>query len=214
MAQETRYIVALNVNLNVQWGNEFLAFGEDDDTFAIGTDITNIGDYGGGNYSNSQGTPTSLDLFQVRFFDILADHSDDTFLFQVYNPDTTSWETLETFDTGNKMPTSLTTKTYTTEMQTKFNAASNKSVFLDGLQFRFYMSAKSKGRDKPKIGLAWSKFIYTYNGAPDYYGVLKRWNGTTWIKEPMKTYLAGSWQSKTLKIWDGTSWKEIDTTGS
>ena len=45
-----------------------------------------------------------------------------------------------------------------------------------------------------------------------YYGILKRWNGSTWIKEPLKTFL-GTWLTKPLKRWDGSAWKEIDTTG-
>lgn len=51
-------------------------------------------------------------------------------------------------------------------------------------------------------------------GGVTYYGILKRWTGAAWIKEPLKTYLAGSWQSKPLKRWDGSQWKEIDTTGT
>lgn len=46
-----------------------------------------------------------------------------------------------------------------------------------------------------------------------YFGVLKRWTGSTWIKEPLKVYL-GSWQSKPLKRWNGSEWKLIDTTGT
>jgi hypothetical protein len=50
-------------------------------------------------------------------------------------------------------------------------------------------------------------------GGVTYYGVLKRWTGLAWIKEPLKTYLAGSWQTKPLYRWDGAEWKLIDTTG-
>ncbi len=45
-----------------------------------------------------------------------------------------------------------------------------------------------------------------------YFGILKRWNGATWVKEPLKVYL-GSWQAKPLKRWDGAEWKLVDTTG-
>jgi len=52
-----------------------------------------------------------------------------------------------------------------------------------------------------------------FEGAPPlYYGILKRWTGSAWIKEPLKVF-GGSWQSKRLKRWNGTGWKEIDTTG-
>ena len=55
---------------------------------------------------------------------------------------------------------------------------------------------------------------FSFGGAPpgEYYGILKRWTGSTWIKEPLKIYL-GSWQTKPLKRWDSSQWREIDTTG-
>lgn len=46
-----------------------------------------------------------------------------------------------------------------------------------------------------------------------YYGVLKRWDGGAWVKEPLEVYLSGSWQAKPLKRWDGSAWKEVDITG-
>lgn len=46
-----------------------------------------------------------------------------------------------------------------------------------------------------------------------YYGILKRWTGSAWVKEPLKTYLAGTWQSKPLKRWNGSAWVTVDTTG-
>ena len=47
-----------------------------------------------------------------------------------------------------------------------------------------------------------------------YYGILKRWSGATWMKEPLKIFLQDSWQLKPLKRWDGTDWVIIDTTGA
>lgn len=46
-----------------------------------------------------------------------------------------------------------------------------------------------------------------------YYGILKQWNGASWVKESLKTYLAGTWQTKPLKRWNGTDWVIIDTSG-
>ncbi len=46
-----------------------------------------------------------------------------------------------------------------------------------------------------------------------YFGILKRWSGSIWGKEPLKMYLAGSWQSKKLKRYDSSEWKIIDTSG-
>jgi hypothetical protein len=46
-----------------------------------------------------------------------------------------------------------------------------------------------------------------------YFGILKRWSGATWVKEPFKNYLGTSWQPKSLKRWNGSQWALIDTTG-
>jgi hypothetical protein len=46
----------------------------------------------------------------------------------------------------------------------------------------------------------------------EYDGILKRWSGATWVKEPLGVY-AGTWVSKPLKWWNGTGWKIVDTTG-
>ena len=46
-----------------------------------------------------------------------------------------------------------------------------------------------------------------------YYGILKRWNGASWVKEPLKYWNGATWGTKPLKRWDGAIWKLIDTTG-
>jgi hypothetical protein len=49
--------------------------------------------------------------------------------------------------------------------------------------------------------------------AGEYFGILKRWTGGTWAKEPLKVFVGGTWQAKPLKRWNGSEWKLIDTTG-
>jgi len=46
-----------------------------------------------------------------------------------------------------------------------------------------------------------------------YYGVLKRYNGSTWIKEPLKVYNGSSFVTKSLKRYNGSTWVLVDTTG-
>lgn len=46
-----------------------------------------------------------------------------------------------------------------------------------------------------------------------YFGILKRWDGSTWVREPLKVYLVSSWQTKPLKQWVGSEWKKVDITG-
>lgn len=46
----------------------------------------------------------------------------------------------------------------------------------------------------------------------EYFGILKRWTGSAWVKAKLLVY-TGSWQPKPLKYYDGSGWKLIDTTG-
>jgi hypothetical protein len=39
------------------------------------------------------------------------------------------------------------------------------------------------------------------------------WDGSAWIKEPLKVYTGGSFQIKPAYFWSGSSWKEIDVNG-
>ena len=54
-------------------------------------------------------------------------------------------------------------------------------------------------------------WFFDSEGAPSYYGILKRWTGAAWVKEPLKVFIS-TWQTKPLKRYDST-WKVIDTTG-
>ena len=47
--------------------------------------------------------------------------------------------------------------------------------------------------------------------SPD--AVLKRWNGAQWVKALLKTYLAGTWQNKPMKVWTGSQWRDVDVSG-
>jgi hypothetical protein len=44
-------------------------------------------------------------------------------------------------------------------------------------------------------------------------GILKRWNGSSWVKALLKVYLSGSWQGKILKRWTGTEWLPVEAFG-
>lgn len=53
----------------------------------------------------------------------------------------------------------------------------------------------------------------TQRSGSSYYGILKRWDGGSWIKEPLKYWNGVSWATKPLKVWDGATWQLIDITG-
>lgn len=46
-----------------------------------------------------------------------------------------------------------------------------------------------------------------------YGAILKRWDGSTWVKEPLKVWNGSAWVSKPLYYWDGSTWVDVDTTG-
>jgi len=44
-------------------------------------------------------------------------------------------------------------------------------------------------------------------------GILKRWNGSAWVKAKLKNYNGSTFEQKKLKRWDGATWIEVDITG-
>ena len=46
-----------------------------------------------------------------------------------------------------------------------------------------------------------------------FYGILKRWTGSAWVKEPLKRYNGATWVDAVLKRWTGSAWGLVDTTG-
>jgi hypothetical protein len=57
-----------------------------------------------------------------------------------------------------------------------------------------------------------SDYVLTSLSGGQYYGILKRWSGTNWMNESLKTYLSG-WMTKPLKRWNGTNWIEVNIGG-
>ena len=49
--------------------------------------------------------------------------------------------------------------------------------------------------------------------AVNYYGVLKRWNGSAWVKAKLKTWTGSSWDLKPLNFYDGAQFRIVDTLG-
>jgi hypothetical protein len=50
-------------------------------------------------------------------------------------------------------------------------------------------------------------------GGPVYFGILKRWDGSAWVKEPLKRWNGSAWANATLKRWNGSAWVLVDATG-
>lgn len=43
--------------------------------------------------------------------------------------------------------------------------------------------------------------------------ILKRWNGTAWVRAKLKRYNSSFLQVTKIKMWTGTSWVLIDANG-
>jgi hypothetical protein len=161
-SKKIRYISGMGITGGVGWNNTANAINNEDDNYADSNDIPDMTYAGYDMQDVVSASPTSLDLFVIKHMDINSEQDDDTFYFQIYNPETTNWEPLETFTTASKLPQgALALDTYTAAMQTKFNAATNKTTFINGLQGRLYCE-KTKGSDNVNWGMAFCKLIYSY----------------------------------------------------
>lgn len=47
-----------------------------------------------------------------------------------------------------------------------------------------------------------------------YAGILKRWNGSAWVKSILKVWNGTSFVEKPLKIYSDGSWGNVDTSGT
>ena len=166
MATEKRLLDDLDAQSSLAWTSESNAFVEDDN-YASSASLYTVGEYVGGDFQAITQTPTSFTSFYVRFFDINSDHSNDTYIMRFYNLDSEGWIDLETFNSGNLLPTSLTTKDYTLTLSTYYAAAANKTSWLNSLAFRLTHTIKVLGDDRPEIGLAWAYFVYDYTPSAD-----------------------------------------------
>ena len=164
MATEQRLFNDLDAVSYGSWTNESNAFVIDDNC-AVADFTLNGSRTAGGDFDNISYTPDSLDSFTVRFYDSAAGHANDTVLAQIYDLDSETWITCETFNSGNLLPTSLTTYDYTTEADTYFSAAASKTGWLNGVQFRLYCSVQSGPPDGMVIAYAWGQFTYEYTPA-------------------------------------------------
>jgi hypothetical protein len=55
--------------------------------------------------------------------------------------------------------------------------------------------------------------ITVYYTTTSYSGILKRPNGSNWVKAKLKNYNGSSFVVKQLKRFDGTNWLDVDNTG-
>jgi hypothetical protein len=157
VATEDLYISAFDVNSGVTWNNTSNAIGGETESEADSSDIADA-QYGGFNMDNTSYAPdegsTDITYVAVRHRDINAEHADDVYQLQFYDADTSTWvDGPPPYNSGNLMPSSLTTTTITTAVQSRYGSAVDKRAFIDGLQFRL-TCAKTKGNDNVNWGIS------------------------------------------------------------
>jgi hypothetical protein len=52
-----------------------------------------------------------------------------------------------------------------------------------------------------------------WGSAITYDAILKRWNGSTWVKAKLMNFNGSIWINKPLKYYDGATFKVVNTTG-
>ena len=136
MAAGTLYFSDMDKNSGVFWTNKPNVIGQYNVATAYTSAIGN-NEFGGGNVTDVLDLPITLDSFLVRFWDKTDQHINDSYFFQVWVGLPGGWQTLETFNLANPLPSVDTEFDYIAAMQAKFNTASDKTVFMNGLQFRW-----------------------------------------------------------------------------
>lgn len=63
------------------------------------------------------------------------------------------------------------------------------------------------------IAIHTNELYLSYFDTIPYWGVLKYYNGLSWVKAKLKVHNGSTWVQKTLKVWDGSQFQTIDTTG-
>lgn len=170
MATGTLYFSAMDVvhdtrPLNNIWTNFTTILGQYNTVQSSTWDAYSaINQYRGGSIgdiiSPVYGEPDALDSCLVRFWDLYSNHTVGIFTCDIYNPDTSAWEILETFNAGNILPDTNTEFDYTVAMKTKFAAATDKRAFLSDLKIRWYLSSAPGGVGY--IATRGIKIEYTY----------------------------------------------------
>lgn len=56
-------------------------------------------------------------------------------------------------------------------------------------------------------------FAFSSNWLSQFFGILKRWTGSSWVKAKLKSYDGTSFVTKPVRYWDGLEWKLIDVSG-
>ena len=162
MAQNTIYLDSAITGGGLgSWYDPTYLEGNTPSTYAVTDHFDADGEYAGASFETiGSDVPTSLDDFRIKIEDGPSAHNDDIFELQIYDNDSSSWVTIDTFNSGHHLPTSETTLDYTSEVAAEFSAADDKAAFLENLQFRFLYD-KVTGADGVQIQVFYGYCTYT-----------------------------------------------------
>lgn len=141
MATGVLYFADLNDNSGITWTDPNNVVGQYNVATAVTTDFTGE-QQGGGNLTSPNNLPTGITAFLVRFWDTGGDHVNDVVSFSIYNPHTAAIEDLFSYTAFNRLPTSSSgVSSFTFALQARFNAATDKLAFLQGLRVMWRSAA-------------------------------------------------------------------------
>jgi hypothetical protein len=56
--------------------------------------------------------------------------------------------------------------------------------------------------------------FFEASSGPVYDAILRRWNGTAWVKASLQRWTGSTWTNAVLRFWTGSAWGLVDTTGT
>jgi len=115
--------------------------------------------------------------------------------------------------TGTRWPTSLTQSFYGSP-SSMWSYAWTPAIINHGT-FGIGLAAevKSSFLATTTAYVDYIKLDITYEEAPAFDGILKRYNGAAWEQSSIQNYNGAAWETKALKYFDGADWLEVDNTG-
>ena len=163
MATETLYFSDEGEVSNCTLGGSSVIGSYDSVTRTFGP--TDTGDwYGGGGVDDASYTPTGITSVKAIYWNSGGGSlADDTVYFQMYDYEE-GWINLQTFNSSAQLPTSEQEFDYTVSVDGEFDAATNKTTFVNSLVLRWYQ-AQTKGQDDIVISTQGIEVIYEYTPA-------------------------------------------------
>jgi len=115
---------------------------------------------------NTAGIPLSITSAKARYWNSGSGlDADDELYFQFYDYDAVDWITISTYNSGSPIPTSEQEFNFVSFLTNYFEAAANKTLWVNALAFRWY-HAVSKAQSSVVISTQGVEVVIEYLGSP------------------------------------------------